>query len=50
MAPDSCDWGMSINYFLRCTRGTLDQLVSAVFHCKIAVIFNILINYAFEHI
>lgn len=36
--------------FLRCTRGTLDQLVSAVFQCKIAVIFNILINYAFEHI
>ena len=37
-------------FIICCTRGNIRNLVSAVFHCKIAVIFNILINYAFEHI
>ena len=43
---------MSINSIFPavCTRGKLRTFVSAVFYFKIAVIFNNLINYAFEHI
>jgi hypothetical protein len=52
--PESCDWGQSCPLTLLfpavCSRGKLRTFVSAVFYFKIAVIFNHLINYAFEHI
>ena len=52
--PESCDWGQSCPATLLfpavCSRGKLRTFVSAVFYFKIAVIFNHLINYAFEHI